>query len=285
MAAGGVLVAGAALGRMALGNGEKAVAPASRFSFKGIYELILEFIVGLTDMVVGEEGRKFVPMFAAIFLYVWVNNLMGILPGMTPATDNINTTFALGIFSFLAYNYYGFKEHGIAYLKQFLGPLLLLAPLMVVIELIGHMVRPLTLGLRLYGNITADHTVLSVFIGMFEKLWFIPVPAIFYGMGIFVASMQAFVFTMLTMIYVVHGPISHDPLRKTKRREKGRRYHEKGNVCFFGGDVGFRASFRSGSCWRCGRRRHGRQGSLCSWTGDSVRSGRVRSNLRTSTCR
>lgn len=210
IAVGGLLIGGAVVGRLALGNGEAAVAPASRFSLKGIYELILEFVVGICDMVIGEEGRKFVPMFAAIFLFVWVNNLVGLIPGMTPATDNLNTTLALGIFTFLVYNYYGIKEHGIvAYLKHFWGPVLLLGPLMVVIELIGHMIRPLTLGLRLYGNIMADHTVLSVFLQMFEKLWFIPVPAIFYGMGIFVASMQAFVFTMLSMIYVSMA-IAHD---------------------------------------------------------------------------
>lgn len=209
VATSGLLVAAAFAGRAALGSGEKAVTPAGHFSFKGILELIVEFIVGLTDMVVGEDGRRFVPMFAAIFFYVWINNLVGLLPGMTPATDNINTTLALGLFTFITYNYYGFKEHGLSYLKQFLGPLLLLAPLMIVIEIIGHLVRPLTLGLRLYGNIMADHTVLSVFIEMFEKYWFIPVPAIFYGMGIFVASMQAFVFTMLTMIYVSMA-ISHD---------------------------------------------------------------------------
>lgn len=208
-AVGGILVLTAFAGRAALGKGDAAVAPASRFSLKGVLELILEFVVGLADMVIGEDGRKFVPMFAAIFMFVWVQNLVGLLPGMTPATDNINTTLALGLFTFAMYNYYGFKEHGPGYLKQFLGPLLLLAPLMVVIELIGHLVRPLTLGLRLYGNIMADHTVLSVFLHMFEGMWFIPVPAIFYGMGIFVASMQAFVFTMLSMIYVSMA-ISHD---------------------------------------------------------------------------
>lgn len=209
LAVGSLIVVGAVAGRLALGSGEAAISPASKFSLKGIYELILEFIVGLSDMVIGEDGRKFVPMFASIFFFVWVNNLVGLIPGMTPATDNINTTLALGIFSFIVYNYYGLKEHGIAYLKHFLGPLLLLAPLMVIIELIGHIVRPLTLGLRLYGNIMADHTVLSVFVEMFDKLWFIPVPAIFYGMGIFVASMQAFVFTMLSMIYVSMA-IAHD---------------------------------------------------------------------------
>lgn len=209
IAVGSLLIVGAVAGRVALGSGEKAVAPAAKFSLKGIFELLLEFIVGLADMVIGEEGRKFVPMFASIFLFVWLNNMVGLIPGMTPATDNINTTLALGIFTFVAYNFYGLKEHGIAYLKHFFGPLLLLAPLMLPIELIGHAVRPLTLGLRLYGNIMADHTVLSVFVGMFEKLWFIPVPAIFYGMGIFVASMQAFVFTMLSMIYVSMA-IAHD---------------------------------------------------------------------------
>lgn len=208
-AVGGLLIVGALAGRAALGTGDAAVQPASKFSLKGIYELVLEFIVGIADMVIGEEGRKYVPMFAAIFFFVWVNNLVGLIPGMTPATDNINTTLALGIFSFVMYNYYGLKENGMAYLKHFLGPLLLLAPLMVVIEIIGHLVRPLTLGLRLYGNIMADHTVLSVFLHMFEDLWFIPVPAIFYGMGIFVASMQAFVFTMLSMIYVSMA-IAHD---------------------------------------------------------------------------
>jgi F-type H+-transporting ATPase subunit a len=209
VAVGTLLVVGAVAGRVALGSGEQAVAPAAKFSLKGIFELILEFVVGLSDMVIGEEGRKFVPMFAAVFLFIWVNNLAGLIPGMTPATDNINTTLALGICSFLTYNYYGFKEHGFAYGKHFLGPLWLLIPLMLPIELIGHLVRPLTLGLRLYGNVLADHSVLSVFIDMFNNLWFIPVPAIFYGMGIFVASMQAFVFMMLSMIYVSMA-IAHD---------------------------------------------------------------------------
>ncbi|MGE0526507.1 MAG: F0F1 ATP synthase subunit A [Bdellovibrionales bacterium] len=202
VAVGGFLIVAALAGRMALGRGEAAVNPAPRFSIKGVLELIIEFIVGLADMVIGEGGRKYVPMFAAIFLFVWVNNLVGLLPGMTPATDNLNTTLAIGLFSFFAYNYYGLKENGWSYLKHFLGPLLALAPLMLIIELISHLVRPFTLGLRLQGNIMADHTVLSIFIGIFEKIWFIPIPAVFYGMGIFVASMQAFVFTMLSMIYV-----------------------------------------------------------------------------------
>ncbi|MBX7230659.1 MAG: F0F1 ATP synthase subunit A [Bdellovibrionales bacterium] len=195
----------AILGRVALGNGDEAVTPAGKFSLKGFFELVTEFIVGLVDMVIGEHGRKFVPMFASIFFYVWMSNLIGLLPGMTPSTDNINTTLALGLFSFLMYNYYGLKEHGIAYLKHFLGPVWWLSWLMLIIELISHFIRPLTLGLRLSGNITADHTVLSIFLDLVP--W--GVPAIFYGMGIFVASIQAFVFTILSMIYVSMA-IAHD---------------------------------------------------------------------------
>lgn len=185
-------------GRMALGSGDAAVTPAGRFSIKGFFEVITEFIVGLSDMVIGEEGRKYVPMFGAIFLYIWISNLIGLFPGMTPSTDNINTTLGLGLFSFLAFNYFGVKENGLSYFKHFLGPVWYLAWLMLPIELIGVLIRPMTLGLRLMGNISADHTVLSIFLDLAP--W--GVPAIFYGMGIFVASMQAFVFTLLSMIYV-----------------------------------------------------------------------------------
>lgn len=190
------------VGRLALGRGETAVSPAGHFSFKGLMEAVLEFIVGLSDLVIGEEGRKFVPMFASIFFFILINNLIGLIPGMTPATDNLNTTIGVGLFSFFIYNFYGIKENGLSYLKHFLGPVLWLAPLMFAIEIVSHCIRPLTLGLRLQGNILADHTILGVFVDMFSSAWFIPVPAIFYGMGIFVSGMQAFVFTMLSMIYI-----------------------------------------------------------------------------------
>ncbi len=192
--------------RIALGSGENAIAPAGSFSLKGFFEIIHEFVVSLSETVVGHEGKKFAPMFATIFFFILINNLLGLVPGMTPATDNLNTTIAIGLFSFCAYNYYGFKEHGIAYLKQFLGPVIFMAPLMLLIELISHFVRPLSLGLRLYGNMVGDHTVLSIFLSL-AGYYFVPV--IFYFLGIFVCFMQAFVFMMLTMIYVSMA-ISHD---------------------------------------------------------------------------
>ena len=199
------IIAFAFVGRLALGTGEAAYAPASKFSVKGIFEIVSEFIVGLSEMVIGEQGRKFAPFFASIFFYIWINNFVGLLPGMTPATDNMNTTLALGIFSFIAYNFFGLRENGVGYLKHFLGPVLLMAPLMVVIEIISHLIRPMSLGLRLYGNMVGDHTVLGIFLDLVPY----GVPAIFYGLGVFVATMQAFVFTMLSMIYVSMA-IAHD---------------------------------------------------------------------------
>lgn len=199
------LVGSALVARSQLGQGEKAVIPADRFSLRGLYELAVEFIQGLVDMVIGEHGRAYIPLFASIFTFVLVNNLVGILPGMTPATQNMNTTLAMGVFVFIYYNYMGLKENGMAYLKHFLGPVLWLAPLMLVIELISHFVRPLSLGLRLANVMSGDHTVVGIFLDLVPIL--LPIP--FYLMGIFICFVQAFVFTLLSMVYVAMAT-AHD---------------------------------------------------------------------------
>jgi F-type H+-transporting ATPase subunit a len=198
--------------RLALGSGEKSILPASQISLKGFFETIVEFIVNVSDMVIGVEGRKFVPMFCAVFFFILFQNLIGLIPGMTASTDEINTTFAMGAFMFLVYNYHGFREHGIKYLMQFFGPkmpnvflMILIVPMMLVIELVSHTVRPLSLGLRLYGNMMGDHKVLGAFLDLAPYV----VPTLFYGLGLFVCLMQAFVFTMLSMVYVSFA-ISHD---------------------------------------------------------------------------
>ena len=191
--------------RASLGSGEQSVVPANSFSLKAIFEAITELIVSISDMVIGHEGRRYVPMFATLFLFIFFNNLLGLLPGMTPATDNINTTAAIGLFVFACYNFFGFKEHGISYLKQFMGPVIFLAPLMIIIELVSHFVRPASLGLRLQGNMVGDHTVLGIFLDLTPYV----LPVVFYGLGTFVCFMQAFVFTMMSMIYVSMA-ISHD---------------------------------------------------------------------------
>lgn len=203
--------------RKQLGAGDASVTPAGRFSIRGIFEVITEMIANLAEMVIGEHGKAYVPMFAAIFFFVLLNNLLGILPGMTPATENINTTFAFGLFMFITYNFFGIREHGVvAYLKHFAGPIqpsrkqgpvmfaallipiLALMALMFVIEMISHVVRPFSLGLRLANVMMGDHKVVGTFLDLVPIL--VPIP--FYAMGLFICCVQAFVFTLLSMVYV-----------------------------------------------------------------------------------
>lgn len=192
------LIGASLVARKTLGRGAQAAVPADRFSVKGVAEVITEFIAGLCDMVIGEGGRKYVAMFASFFTFILINNLVGVIPGMTPATENLNTTLAMGLFVFITYNLFGLKENGLGYLKHFLGPVLWLGPLILVIELISHIVRPISLGLRLANVLKGDHTVVGIFLDLVP----IGLPIPFYLLGIFVAFVQAFVFTLLSMVYV-----------------------------------------------------------------------------------
>jgi len=192
--------------RASLGKGEAAIVPSGKFSIKGLFELVTEFITNLSDSVIGHQGRPYVPMFIAVFFFIFLNNLVGVIPGMSPATENINTTFAMGLFMFITYNALGIKENGlIGYLKHFMGPVALLAPLMFVIEIISHMVRPLSLGLRLANVMMGDHAVVAVFLDLVP----IGAPVPFYALGMFVSFVQAFVFTLLSMVYVAFST-AHD---------------------------------------------------------------------------
>ena len=184
--------------RMALGTGEQSIVPIGKISARGFFEMITDMIGGLAEQVIGHHGRAFAPYFAALFTFILINNFVGLIPGMTPATDNFNTTFAFGVFSFLAYNVVGLKEGGMGYLKHFLGPVMWLAPLMLIIEIISHIIRPLTLGLRLANVMTGDHTELTVFLNLFPVGPAIP----FYALGMMVCLIQAFVFTLLSMVYI-----------------------------------------------------------------------------------
>jgi F-type H+-transporting ATPase subunit a len=179
--------------------------PDVGFSARNIAEVITEFIDNLSESVIGHDGPKYAPLFASLFVFILGSNLIGLIPGFTPPTDNFNVTLALGVVSFVAYNYYGLQAHGLAYLKQFVGPLLLLAPLMIVVELFSHLFRPASLAIRLYGNMFADHLLL----GIFTDLTKVVIPVVFYLLGTFVSLVQALVFTLLTMVYVGLA-ISHD---------------------------------------------------------------------------
>lgn len=181
------------------------VVPEGRLTFRNLMEVIVEALSKVVMDTMGPRGKEFVLLIGTLALFILFNNLSGLVPGFLPSTDNVNTTFACSLTVFFMTHVYGFREHGIKYLKHFLGPIWWLSPLMLPIELIGHFARPLSLGLRLFGNITGDHLVTAIFFGLVPIL--VPVPAMF--LGLFVAFVQTFVFMLLSMAYF-SGAIAHE---------------------------------------------------------------------------
>jgi len=200
-----MLIAAAVLARWSLARAEDSAVPDGSLTLRNIVELSVEFITGVVDGIIGRKGRKFVPLFGSFFLFILCANLMGLIPGFSPPTSNLNTTLGLGLVSFLAYNWFGFRAHGVNYLKHFMGPVLFLAPLFVVLETVSHLVRPVSLGLRLFGNMFGDHLAVEIFTDLSK----IGVPVVFYLLGTLVSLIQAFVFTLLSIIYVAMA-VSHD---------------------------------------------------------------------------
>ncbi len=161
-------------------------------------ETIVTGVEGLIDETMGEEGKAFFPLIATFSLFILVSNLIALIPGFYPPTANLNTNAALAIIVFAMTHIVGFKKHGIAYLKHFMGPIIWLAPLMFIIEIIGHLARPLSLTLRLFGNMYGHEIVLMIFFALVPL--FLPIPMML--MGVLVAFIQTFVFTLLAMIYI-----------------------------------------------------------------------------------
>jgi F-type H+-transporting ATPase subunit a len=192
------LVARYQLNRSMQGVGGGLV-PDERMTFKNFFEILAENLYGLTESVIGShDAPVYFPIIGTLFVVIFASNIVGLIPGLLPPTENFNTTLALGSFVFVYYNFAGLRAHGLAYFKHFLGPVIWLAPLMLVIELASHIFRPLSLALRLRGNIMGDHIVLGAFSSLVP--YFLPV--VFYGIGVFVAFIQAFVFTLMTMVYI-----------------------------------------------------------------------------------
>jgi F-type H+-transporting ATPase subunit a len=165
---------------------------------QNFFEIVIsgmeEFMVDVT----GEEGRWFFPIIATIFIYIATCNLLGLVPGFYPPTASINTTAACAIPVFLFTHFIGIKYHGIKYVKHFLGPVWWLIPIILPIEIIGHLARILSLSFRLFGNITGHELVLAILF-MLAGAFFAPLPIM--AMGIFVSFVQAFVFFLLSTMY------------------------------------------------------------------------------------
>jgi F-type H+-transporting ATPase subunit a len=177
-------------------------------------------VLAVRDMVeniIGPHGLKYFPVVATFALLILVSNLMGLFPMFMPPTAHTSVTFALGITSFIYYNYIGVKENGLmGHLGHFAGVhyfsgaiLFIMGPAMFVIELISNAVRPLSLGLRLFGNIFGDEQVATNIAGIYPTITHWGIPAILMILSVFASVMQAFIFTLLSMIYI--GEVSHAP--------------------------------------------------------------------------
>ncbi|MFC1823112.1 F0F1 ATP synthase subunit A [Thermodesulfobacteriota bacterium] len=185
-----VLIVGCAL----LGRGIQLLPRKGQNVLEVIVEGLENFMVDIT----GPEGRAFFPFIATLFLYIFVSNLIGLIPGFFSPTANINTTLSLAVCTFVLTHIIGIKFHGAKYIKHFFGPVWALAPLMFVIEGIGHLARVMSLSVRLFGNIFGKEKILGILFGL-AGLYLAPLPILF--LGILVSFIQAVVFMLLSIVY------------------------------------------------------------------------------------
>jgi F-type H+-transporting ATPase subunit a len=162
-------------------------------------ELLYEGIAGQSEEIIGHGGKQFAPLLFTLGLFIFLCNVLGTIPIFETPTDQISVTAGCALVAFIYYNFWGIRHHGIlGYGKTFLGPVWPLAPLMLIIELISHMARALSLSVRLYANMLAGHRVTLVFFSLVP----VGVPVIFGALHIAVGALQAFIFVLLTTIYL-----------------------------------------------------------------------------------
>jgi F-type H+-transporting ATPase subunit a len=185
--------------------GDESILPEKSMGWFTFFELMGNWFYDQMVQTMGKKQAKyFFPLIMSLAIFILFSNLLGMIPGFLPVTDNLNTTLALGSVVFFATHVYGVKEHGAAnYFAHFLGPMrgpkwIGLMVLMLLIELISHFVRPLSLGMRLMGNMFGDHAVLGVFLSFGILLLPLPVMAL----GLLVSCVQTLVFCLLSIVYI-----------------------------------------------------------------------------------
>lgn len=173
---------------------------------QGILELIIQAFENILVETIGERGKKYLPLIATIGLFILVCNLLGLVPGFMSPTSKLNVTLGCALVVFVYYHWQGIRSQGIfKYLKHFMGPIPLLAPLLIPIEIISHFSRPVSLSIRLFGNIFAEELLIIVIASIIP--FFLPLP--FMAIAIFTATIQAFVFVLLSCIYI-GGAVAHE---------------------------------------------------------------------------
>lgn len=162
------------------------------------FEMIIVTLADFMDETIGHGGRKFLPLVGTLAFFILPANLLGLIPGCTSPTANVNTNLALALSVFVFYQWVGLRKHGFAYFKQFLGPVWWMIPLMLPIEIISHLARPVTLAMRLFGNIKGEDLVILILLFLAPLL--LPVPMMAFA--VFTSTLQTLVFILLTMVYL-----------------------------------------------------------------------------------
>ena len=198
-----VILIAASRYRASLRQGDGGVVPPRSFGLAAMVDGFVGAVYNLSTDVMGEEdARKFLPLTGSLALFIFVCNIQGLIPGMVPPTDTLKTNLVFALLVFLVYNIAGVMRNGLGYFAHFLGPKIggfpWLFPLFLPIEIVSHLARPVSLSLRLTGNIVADHKVVAVVALMVPLL--VPLP--FLLLGTVVAIVQTLVFTLLTIIFI-----------------------------------------------------------------------------------
>ncbi len=178
---------------------DKGLVPPRQMNVRNFFEYLAESLYGFVEGGMGEkQARRFYPLIGALFIFILFNNLFELVPGFSAPTDSLKTNVGIALLVFLLTHIYGVKEHGLSYFKHFLGPSPALIPLMLPIELVSHVARPVSLSVRLMGNMIADHKVVMSFFALIP----IVVPLPFMLLGLLVCLIQAVVFCTLAMVYI-----------------------------------------------------------------------------------
>ena len=188
------------------GSGDAGLVPPPKLGLRNLFEVLADTVLGLMAGVMGEKAAKrYLPLVGTLFIFILFSNLLGLIPGFLPPTDTLKTNLALSISVFVISHAVGVREHGLKYFKHFLGPIWWLAWLMLPIEVVSHIARPVSLSMRLMGNIVGDHKLVLVFFGILPIL--LPLP--FMVMGVLVCVVQAVVFSLLTTVYISQA-VAHE---------------------------------------------------------------------------
>lgn len=173
--------------------------------FQNFMEVIVDAFHNLLIDTMGPEGKRFFPLIATLGMFILTSNLLGLIPGFESPTGNLNTTVAMALVVFVLTHIVGVKVHGIKYLKQFMGPVWWLTPLMLPIEIVSHLSRPISLSVRLFGNIEGGHIVLAVLFILVPLL--VPLPILV--LKLLISVIQTLVFMLLSMMYIAGAMEEH----------------------------------------------------------------------------